>query len=60
MELFVETHVRNEDRQKGVEQFIDSQDQLFVVRFFQKFSFLSYYFLKFDDFIFNFWETYNS
>ncbi|KAI5572436.1 hypothetical protein BDE02_10G013700 [Populus trichocarpa] len=30
MELFVEMHVRSEDRQKGVQQFIDNRAQYFV------------------------------
>ncbi|KAI5562836.1 hypothetical protein BDE02_15G076300 [Populus trichocarpa] len=30
MELFVETHIRSEDRQKGVQQFIDNHAQHFV------------------------------
>jgi hypothetical protein len=31
MELFVETHVWSQDRQKGVQQFVDNRDQHFVV-----------------------------
>jgi len=30
MELFVETHVRSQDRQKGVQQFVDNHAQHFV------------------------------
>ncbi|KAL9376036.1 hypothetical protein Peur_030156 [Populus x canadensis] len=30
MELFVETHVRSQDRQKGVQQFMDNRAQHFV------------------------------
>jgi hypothetical protein len=37
MKLFVETHVRNEDRQKGVQQFIDNCAQHFVVYSFNHF-----------------------
>ncbi|KAL9382094.1 hypothetical protein Peur_025129 [Populus x canadensis] len=32
MELFVETHVRSQDRQKGVQQFVDNRAQHFVLR----------------------------
>jgi len=31
MELFVETHMRNEDYQKGVQQFMDSRAQKFML-----------------------------
>jgi hypothetical protein len=31
MELFVETHVRSQDRQKGVQQYLDNRAQYFVV-----------------------------
>ena len=31
MELFLETHVRSQDRQKGVQQFVDNRAQHFVV-----------------------------
>ncbi|XP_011042404.1 PREDICTED: uncharacterized protein LOC105138102 [Populus euphratica] len=31
MELFVETHVRSQDRQKGVQQFVDNRAQHFMV-----------------------------
>jgi len=37
MELFVETHVRSEDRQKGVQQFVDNRAQHFVVCSFNHF-----------------------
>jgi hypothetical protein len=35
MEVFVETHLRNDDHQKGVQQLMDSQAQKFVVSWFQ-------------------------
>jgi hypothetical protein len=60
MELFVETHMRSDDCQKEMQQFIDSRDQHFLVRWFSIIFFLSYYLLEFDDFIFYFHETYNS
>jgi hypothetical protein len=61
MKLFVEMHMRSDNRQKMVQQFIDNQAQHFVVRWFWTiFFFLSYYFLEFDDFIFYFQETYNN
>jgi hypothetical protein len=31
MELFVEMHVRSQDRQKGVQQYMDNRTQQFVV-----------------------------
>jgi hypothetical protein len=31
MELFVETHMRNEGYQKGVQQFMDSRAQKFML-----------------------------
>jgi hypothetical protein len=31
MELFVEKHMRSEDRQKGVQQFVDNRAQHFMV-----------------------------
>jgi hypothetical protein len=37
MKLFVETHVRSQDRQKGVQQFIDNRAQHFVVCSFNHF-----------------------
>ena len=60
MELFVETHMRSHDRQKKVQQFVDSQAQHFVVCWFSTIFFFSYYLLEFDEFIFSCQETYNS
>jgi hypothetical protein len=60
MKLFVEMHIRSDDHQKGVQQFVDSQAQHFVVCWFSIIFFLSYYLLEFDDFIFYFQETYSS
>jgi len=37
MELFVEMHVRSQDRQKGVQQFLDSRTQHFMVCLFNHF-----------------------
>jgi hypothetical protein len=37
MELFVETHVQSQDRQKGVQQFVDNHAQHFVVCSFIRF-----------------------
>jgi hypothetical protein len=37
MELFVETYVRSDDRQKEVQQFIDNRAQHFVVCSFNHF-----------------------
>jgi hypothetical protein len=37
MKIFVETHVRSQDRQKGVQQFIDNRAQHFVVCSFNHF-----------------------
>jgi hypothetical protein len=37
MKMFVETHVRSQDRQKGVQQFIDNRAQHFVVCSFNHF-----------------------
>jgi hypothetical protein len=31
MELFLETHVRSQDRQKGVQQYVNNRAQHFVV-----------------------------
>jgi hypothetical protein len=31
MELFVETHMRSQDRQKGVQQYLDNRAHYFVV-----------------------------
>jgi len=56
MELFVKTHVRSQDRQKGAQQFVDNR----VLG--QPFYFVSYYFywIEYDDYFFHFQETYNS
>ena len=59
MEFFVGTHVRSDDRQKKVQQFVDSRAQHFMVCWFSTFFFLSYYLFEFDEFIFYFQETYN-
>jgi hypothetical protein len=37
MELFVEMHVRSQDNQKGVQQFIDNRAQHFMVYLFNHF-----------------------
>jgi hypothetical protein len=37
MELFVETHVRSQNRQKGVQQFVDNRAQHFMVCSFNHF-----------------------
>jgi hypothetical protein len=37
MELFVETHMRSQDRQKEAQQFIDNRAQHFVVCLFNQF-----------------------
>jgi len=37
MELFLETHVQSQDRQKGVQQFMDNRAQHFVVYSFNHF-----------------------
>ena len=37
IELFVETHVRSQDRQKGVQQFVGNRAQHFVVYSFNHF-----------------------
>ena len=60
MELFVETCVRSDDRQKGVQLFVDSQARHSMVCWFSTIFLLSYYFLDFDGFIFSFQDTYNS
>ena len=44
MELFVETHVRSQDRQKGVQQFVDNRALRGM--FVHSFYFVSYYFLE--------------
>jgi hypothetical protein len=63
MELFVETHVRSQDCQKGVQQFVDNRAQHFVVCSFIHFILKVIIFLNCilnDDFLKNFQETYNS
>jgi hypothetical protein len=60
MDLLVEKHLQSDDCQKGVQQFVDSQAQHFIIYWFSTIFFLSYYLLKFDEFIFHFQETYNS
>jgi hypothetical protein len=52
IELFMEMHVCSDDRQKRMQQFVDSQAQRFVVCWFSTIFFLSYYLLEFDEFIF--------
>jgi hypothetical protein len=37
MELFVEMHVHSEDRQKGVQQFVDNRTQYYMVCLFNHF-----------------------
>jgi hypothetical protein len=39
MELFVETHMLSDDRQKGVQRLIDSKAQHFMVCWFSTFFF---------------------
>jgi len=46
MELFVETHVWSEDRQKGVQQFVDNRAQHFVVCLFNHFILLVIIFIE--------------
>jgi len=48
IELFVETFVQSDDRQKEVQRFIDSRAQHFVICWFWIIFFLNYYFLEFD------------
>jgi hypothetical protein len=60
IELFVKTHVWSDDRQKRMQQFVNSRAQYFVVCWFSIIFFLSYYFLEFNEFIFYFHDTYNS
>jgi len=53
MELFVETHMRSEDRQKGVQQFVDNRAQHFMVSstiLFRKLLF--FFWIEYDDFFF--------
>ena len=59
MDLFVEMHVRSQDRQKGVQQFVDNRAQGMFV---QSFCFVTYYFLELNMMIFlkKIQETYNS
>jgi len=52
MELFVETHVRSDDRKKRVQQFTNNRAQHFVVCWFSIIFLLSYNFLQFDEFLF--------
>jgi len=51
MALFVETHVRSQDRQKGAQQFVDKRGM-----FVQPFYFVSYYvyWIEYDDYFFYF------
>ena len=58
MKLFVEMHVQSDDRQKKMQQFVDSQAQYFVVCWCLIIFYLSYYVL--DEFIFSLHDTYNS
>jgi hypothetical protein len=51
MKLFVKMHVWSDDRQKRVQQFVNSRAQYFVVCWFLIIFFLSYYVLEFDEFI---------
>jgi len=44
MELFVEMHVQNNDRQKGVQQFIDGRAEYFVICWILKIYFLKLFF----------------
>jgi len=37
MELFVETHMQSQERQKGVQQFVDNRAQHFMVCSFNRF-----------------------
>jgi hypothetical protein len=60
MELFVETHVRSDDRQKGCSGSSTTELNTLWYVGFQPFFFLSYYLLEFDDFIFYFQGTYNN
>ena len=60
MELFVETHVRSDDRQKGCSGSSTTELNTLWYVGFQSFFFLSYYLLEFDDFIFYFQGTYNN
>jgi len=62
MELFMETHVWSQDRQKRVQQFVDNCASHFMVCYFVSY-FVSYYvyYIEYDDyFFFYFQETYNN
>jgi len=59
MKLFVETHVRSQDRQKGAQQFVDNRAQHFVVCLFDHFISSVIIFIELNMMIF-FQETYNS
>jgi len=51
MELFAETHVRSQDRQKGVQQYVDNRAQHFVVCSFNLlFHKLLFSWIEYDDF----------
>jgi hypothetical protein len=60
MKLFVENTCGMETAKKGCSSSSIAKINSLWYVVFQPFSFLSYYFLEFDDFIFNFQETYNS
>jgi hypothetical protein len=53
VKLFVKMHVQSDDRKKGMQQFVDSQAQHFMIYWFSTIFFLSYYLLEFDEFIFH-------
>jgi hypothetical protein len=50
MKLFVETHVRSQDRQKGLQQFVDNRAQHFVVCSIILFCKLLFSWIEYDDF----------
>jgi len=55
MELFAETHVRSQDRQKGVQQYVDNRAQHFVVCSFNLlFHKLLFSWIEYDDFFLKF------
>jgi hypothetical protein len=60
MELFVETHMRSKDCQKGVQQFVVNRAQHFVVSSSILFRKLLFFLNWIWWFIFHFQETYNS
>ena len=60
MKLFVETHVQSDDHKKRCSSSLTIELNTLLYIGFQPFSFLCFYFLEFDDFIFYFHETYNS